>query len=228
MSSIARAPVRKGLVHKTIASAVASELRKRILAGELPAKTQLRQDMLAEEFDVSRIPVREALMQLEAEGLVRIHAHRGAVVAPLSLEEVAEIFELRALLEPRLLCDSAPRLTAEDYAELHDLGPEYEELRGSGDVAGCAELNKAFHLGLYRHTDMQRTFAFVAKLLQDSDRHTRLQLSYDFNLDHSVAHHAQILDLCEASRFDEASKVMRVHIETAADALRRSIANMAK
>jgi DNA-binding GntR family transcriptional regulator len=228
MNSITRTPARKGLVHKTIASAVAGELRKRILAGEVAAGTQLRQDMLAEEFEVSRIPVREALMQLEGEGLVRIHPHRGAVVAHLSLEEVAEIFELRALLEPRLLRNSAPRLTADDYAALRTLGPEYDRLRVVGDIAACAELNGAFHLGLYRHSDMKRTLAFVTKLLQDCDRHTRLQLSYDFSLDQSAIHHAQILDLCEASRFAEAGRVMRLHVETAAEAWKHSIADAAK
>jgi len=82
---------------------VAESLRERILDGEFKAGFPLRQDALASEFGVSRIPIREALMQLEAEGLIKIHPHRGAIVSELSTEEVQELFALRALLEPRLL-----------------------------------------------------------------------------------------------------------------------------
>src|SRR5918997_1165848 len=114
-ANLAPAPARKSLQHRTISAAVAEELRRRIVDGEFSAGFQLRQDALASEFGVSRIPVREALMQLEAEGLVKIHPHRGAIVSELSTEEVHELFELRALLEPRLLKASAKHLTEADY-----------------------------------------------------------------------------------------------------------------
>eukprot|EP01035_Chromulina_nebulosa_P040365 gene40365-54592_t len=87
--------VRKSIRHKTVAAAVADALRQRILAGEFAAGAQLRQDALAIEFGISRIPVREALLQLEASGLVKIVPHRGAVVSGLSLEEIEDIFQLR-------------------------------------------------------------------------------------------------------------------------------------
>jgi DNA-binding GntR family transcriptional regulator len=103
------------LGHRTRVEAAAEELRRRILDGEFPEGFQLRQDALAAEFGISRIPIREALFQLEAEGLVIIHPHRGAIVSALSAAEVEEIYELRALLEPRLLASSAPKLTPEDY-----------------------------------------------------------------------------------------------------------------
>jgi len=219
---------RKGIQHKTIASAVAGEMRSRILSGRLVAGAQLRQDALAEEFDVSRIPVREALMQLEAEGLVVIHPHRGAVVSELSLDEIREVFELRAQLEPRLLRASAPRLTEADFDMLRAIGPRYAALQAVGDVAGCAELNTAFHLGLYRHANKPRTLKIVSQLLQDSDRHTRLQLSYDFRLDRSGEDHAQIITLCVERKFGEACLTMRRHILKAAETLQDSIASLRK
>ena len=77
-------PVQKTFLHRTISASVAEELRRRIVDGEFQAGFQLRQEALAVEFGVSRIPVREALMQLEAEGLVKIHPHRGAIVSALS------------------------------------------------------------------------------------------------------------------------------------------------
>ena len=111
--------------NRTIAGSIGSEIRRRILDGRYPAGSQLRQDGLATEFGASRIPVREALFQLEAEGLVRIHPHRGATVAPLSPADAAEALELRGALEPRLLSLSAPRLTAEDFARADALLEDY-------------------------------------------------------------------------------------------------------
>ena len=102
----------------TVASAAADELRRRILAGDLGEGAQLRQDMLAEEFGVSRIPIREALMQLDSEGFVRIEPHRGAVVSGLSAEGIRELVQLRAMLEPYLLSESAPKLSESDYDEM--------------------------------------------------------------------------------------------------------------
>ncbi|MCD2476343.1 GntR family transcriptional regulator, partial [Staphylococcus aureus] len=78
---------------QTLTSAVSEALRNRILTGDLTGGTQLRQEALSQEFGVSRVPVREALRQLEAEGLVRIFDHRGAVVTELSLDDVRELLD---------------------------------------------------------------------------------------------------------------------------------------
>jgi len=75
--------------HRTLSAAIAEHLRQEILDGQHAAGTQLRQDALAERFQVSRIPVREALFQLEAEGLLRMEPHRGAIVSSFSVEESA-------------------------------------------------------------------------------------------------------------------------------------------
>src|SRR5262245_65537453 len=94
----------------TRASAAADELRRRILEGEYPAGMPLRQAVLAEELGISRIPFREALILLEAEGLVQVEPHKGAIVVGFSPEEGEELFEFRAVFEPVLLERSAPIL----------------------------------------------------------------------------------------------------------------------
>ena len=78
--------------HRTMALAAADELRRRVLDGVYPGGHPLRQDALAAELGISRIPLREALVQLESEGLVKILPHRGAVVAEASADEIAELF----------------------------------------------------------------------------------------------------------------------------------------
>ncbi|MFO1287569.1 MAG: GntR family transcriptional regulator [Rubrivivax sp.] len=165
------------LTHRTLSSAIVERLRQSILGGERAAGGQLRQDALAAELGVSRIPVREALFQLEAEGLVRIEPHKGAVVAGFALAEIDDVFDLRVLLEPRLLARSVPRLQAADYAEIDALDAAFAEAIARHDVAQWGELNARLHLSLYRHAALPRTLAIVAALLQASDRYTRVQLS---------------------------------------------------
>src|SRR5260221_14622935 len=91
------------IVRKTAAEAVAEALRTRILSGELREGFQLRQEVLAAELGVSRIPLREAFRQLEGEGLVTIVPHHGTLVSVLSVEEIGELFDLRAMIESDLI-----------------------------------------------------------------------------------------------------------------------------
>ncbi len=125
------------LKHRTLSSAIVDRLRQEILAGSYPAGSQLRQDALAQAYEVSRIPVREALFQLEAEGFVRIVPHKGAIVSGLSLDEINDVFELRKLLEPRLLVSSVPALTAEDFAAVAGMEAAFEEAMTARDIPPC-------------------------------------------------------------------------------------------
>ncbi|WP_262270831.1 GntR family transcriptional regulator [Microvirga yunnanensis] len=213
-------PAQKPLQHRTIAAAVAQSLRDRILDGAFKAGFPLRQDALANEFGVSRIPVREALMQLEAEGLVKIHPHRGAIVSELSTEEVEELFELRALLEPRLLKASVARLTQDDYETLKQILQEYSAELRAKHIRRWGELNTEFHRLLYRHAEQPRTLAIVVNLLQECDRHTRLQLSLTDGMKRAEAEHAELLRLCETGQITAACELLRTHIEDVGKSLR--------
>ena len=212
-------PAQKPFQHRTISASVAAELRRRIVDGEFQAGFQLRQEALAVEFGVSRIPVREALMQLEAEGLVKIHPHRGAIVSALSPAEVEELFELRALLEPRLLKASAPHLTEADYARLREILREYRSELHAVHVSRWGELNREFHMVLYQHAGQPRSSAIVANLLQECDRHTRLQLALTDGRERAKAEHNELLDLCMAGKIGSACKLLKTHIEGAGKSL---------
>src|SRR5258708_23106007 len=102
---------------QSLTSAVADKLRDQIIRGEIPEGAQLRQDAIASQYQVSRIPVREALRQLDAEGLIAIVPNRGAVVPALSPDDIEELFSIRALLEPEVLKRSIPHLTEEDFLQ---------------------------------------------------------------------------------------------------------------
>ncbi len=211
--------MRKPLGHRTMAVAAADELRRRILEGEFPGGYQLRQDALANDLGVSRIPIREALVQLESEGLVKSVAHRGAVVSELSVDEIEELFALRALLEPRLLRLSVPHLTPDDFAALDRILAEYGAEMDSHDASRWGELNSALHMRLYERANQPRTAGIVASLLQGTDRYTRMQLSFTDGRPRAQDDHTKLVALCRAGRIDEAAAVLAAHIEDAGAAL---------
>src|SRR5215467_12742982 len=112
---------------QSLSSAVVERLREKILSGELREGEQLRQDAIASEFQISRIPVREALSHLAAEGLITIHANRGAVVSALSPDEIMQLFETRAVLECYMLRCAIANMKEEDFQRAEGILKLYEE-----------------------------------------------------------------------------------------------------
>ena len=146
------------LLERTMGGQITALIRGRILAGTYPPGSALLQDGLAAEFGVSKIPVREALVQLRAEGLVDIYAHRGFQVRPLSVAEVEEVFRLRLPVEPV----GGPRKARND-AEAGDREAAQAALAGSWATrspekisAMRGDLNCAFHLSLARSAPATR------------------------------------------------------------------------
>lgn len=209
------------LVHRTLSAAIAEQLRQGILSGAFAAGAQLRQDALAAQYQVSRIPVREALFQLEAEGLVQIEPHKGAIVSSFSRAEVDDVFDLRALLEPRLLRSSAPQLSDADYADIAQLDAAFASAIAQQDIAHWGELNARFHQALYRHAPQPRTLAIVSQLLQSSERYTRLQMNRAAALPRAEREHRKLVQLCRAGQVDAACEHLARHIETVRKDLHR-------
>lgn len=106
---------------RTLTEAVTLQLRDSIIRGQLRPGQPLWQDGLAEQFGVSRVPIREALRQLAAEGLVRLKSHHSAIVAELSVEEMEELYMMIVLLESAAARDGVPRLTEQDLKQMSDL-----------------------------------------------------------------------------------------------------------
>lgn len=213
-----------GAGHRTVAAAATEAIRRRILDGTYATGAKLHQDMIAAELGISRIPVREALFQLDAEGLVRIEPQRGASVAPLSRERMVETLELRAMLEPYLLRNSAPHLTDADFAALARILGDYGEAIAAQAANRWGELNTEFHLGLYARANRPRAQAIVITLLRESDRYTRLQLSQSIDYQRRAQReHAKLLRLCRTGAVEEAAALMRAHILHVSDSLGRAL-----
>ena len=208
----------------TVADQAADALRRKIMSGELAEGCSLRQDALAAEFGISRIPLREALVQLEGEGLVRIVAHKGAVVAGLSIDEISELFMLRSVLEPLLLKKSAPKLTPDDYARLDAILADYKVELLAQHTTRWGELNTRLHDVLLSRADQPRTAAIVATLLQQTDRYTRMQLSLSADsIRQAQQEHEELVGLCRAGDVRGAASLLKRHIEHASRDLERFI-----
>ncbi len=202
------------LKHRTVAAAITAQLRDSVLDGSYSEGAQLRQDALAMSFGVSRIPVREALLQLEAEGLVQIFPHKGAVVTGLSRAEVDDVFELRSMLEVRLLRHSAPLLTQADFIEIDAVQAAFADAIRRRDSSRWGALNAELHMALYKRADLPRSLTLVAHLLTASERYTRIQLTSRTAWQRAQAEHAALIDLCRSGQLDQACILLASHIAT--------------
>lgn len=154
-------------------SIIEETLRSAILDGRLPCGTALRQQDLADLFGVSRMPVREALRQLEAQELLSVTTHKGAVVAPLIQGDATETYELRILLESEAMRQSIPLLTSADHA----LAAGYiEALETQHDYSEIGRLNRLFHMALYSKAPNKRLLRLVEDGLNEEERFLRFNL----------------------------------------------------
>ncbi|MDX1710687.1 MAG: GntR family transcriptional regulator [Rhodovibrionaceae bacterium] len=201
----------------SIPAALSDALRRRILRGEIGEGEQLRQETIAAEYDVSRMPVREALRQLEAEGLVRFSPHKGAVVTSLSPSEIEEVFDLRALIEPDLLRRAIPHLSAADLETAAENAKAFDDaLRDAGpDVAEIGRYNWALHAALYAPAGRTRTMQFLQTLHYQAERYTRLQVILTHGEQRASADHRNLIEYCRRREAEAACDLLRRHIEDA-------------
>ncbi len=208
------------LSKRTMADQVADLLRQRILSGVLPAGSPIRQEHLAAEFGISRIPLREALKQLAAEGFVTIASHKGAMVAQMSIAEIEELFELRLRLETWMLGLALPRLTEDDFAALDQL---IAEQRAPDSLPRWGELNWRFHEIMYRPADRPLTLKMLRRIHDNIDRYLRLEVSLSAGRDRAFQEHETLLDHCRKREVDPALDLLERHIQQTAQSL---IANL--
>lgn len=207
------------IARQTLTGAVLEALRSRILSGELADGLQLRQEALSQEFGVSRVPVREALRQLEAEGLVQIFDHKGAVVTQFSLEDVRELLDIRTLIECDLIRRAIPKQTEKDLSEAEALLKQFDVALKKKDVALWGRLNAQFHLALYRAAERPHGLALVESLLNKTERYTRVQILYADYSQLAQQEHAALLTHCRNKDVEAAAGFLREHILGAEQAL---------
>ena len=190
---------------------VQRELLDRMLRGEFEPGLRLRQDALAAEMGVSKIPVREALHRLAATGLLDFETNRGAVVPNLTAAEAEEHFTLRSSIEPQLLRRSIPKLSVVDLAEA--------ELALSSRELSTTESNWLFHRALYGASGWEKGLAICEILHAAVAPYVDLYIETLEGAGDSDAEHHRLLDACRAGKIKEAVKLLEVHLAEAERAL---------
>ena len=197
---------------QSVPETLRESLQERILSGEIREGDWLIQDAIAEEYDVSRMPVREALRQLEACGLVLMRTHRGAIVTSIPTEQVEELFELRAALECEVLRRALASMTDRDIAEARTLLSQLDASYGQGDIGSWGRLNWAFHRRLYEPAGRNQTLNILQCINLQIERYVRLHLLLTHGADEAVREHRELLRLCAARATDDAVAYLRQHI----------------
>lgn len=205
---------------KSVVDQLADKLRQRILSNEIQAGEALRQEALAEAYGVSRMPIREAFRQLEAEGLVTFNPHRGVVVSEMSIDEVEELFDLRALIETDLIRRAASQATGADHQAARDILERSHKAYERGEVEHWGELNRAFHSALYAPAGRPRAMQVLDTLSLNLDRYIRLQLSLTRSApERAHEEHSTILDAYISKDLDRLGTALKSHIHHARNAL---------
>ena len=198
-------------------AALVETLRAQIVSGELRPGEPLRQELLADRFATSRMPVREALRVLESEGLVVLVPHKGAAVAPLDPAELEEVYEMRVAAETLALRRAIPELS---NAQI-DRAERIQDRAEASGMRDFGALNKAFHTTLYAPCGRPRLLAHIAALGDIADRYLTFTAgSLDYR-DRSHGEHRALLAACRQRDEATAVELLTRHISEAGETLLR-------
>lgn len=207
------------LPRQTLVATAVAALRQRIIGGEFQEGESLNQVTIAREYAISRIPLREAMRQLEAEGLLVFQPGKGAVVSSLSLSEIGEVIDLRAKIEPDVLSKAITHLTAADFEQAKGILDGYETALKKGEVATWGEFNWRFHSTMYAPSECGITMGILQNLHHLNERYARVQISATHWEQRAQQEHRDILAACRKRERRKAATLLKDHILTAGQAL---------
>ena len=213
------------LIRKTLSQAVADAIREQILSGQLRMGTRLSQDALASSLGVSRIPLREALRQLEAEGFVVIYPHRGAFVVPLSLQEAKEVYEIRMALESLAVELAIPRLTESNLARIEAILAEMDK---EAAPVRWLDLNFEFHRALYMPSDRLRLSNLIETWRRHSERYLRVYVAPRGRIKKAQEEHHEIADACRRRDSGTAVEALRRHLSHTLEGLMKVLPSVSR
>lgn len=213
-SALQRLAGRHQTGYRSVGVMVYDILRDAILNGTLVPGQKLRQESLAEAISVSRLPVRSALIQLEADGLVEFHERRGAVVKALSVEQAREVYDIRTLLEVQALRLSMAEMTPERLQRLQELG-RTADLEEEG--ADFVDARTEFYSELYDAARHPVLWEMIEQLRLKVGRYM-LGWRLVSNGDHAHSHE-ELIAAVAAGEIEPAVEVLRSHLERVRDAV---------
>ncbi len=208
----------------SITSQLIVRLRERILAGTYAPGSALRQDILASEFGTSKIPVREALVQLQSEGLVDIFPNRGFQVRPLAATELDEIFSLRLQIEPAAVARGARLASPKDHAAARHALDALRDALAAEEFSESGQLNRAFHLLLLVPRLQPVAADILSRLHTLAQRYVQAHLRPEGRVRRASREHVALLRAWSLGKSKEARALSHSHIKSTRDDLRAAAA----
>jgi DNA-binding GntR family transcriptional regulator len=197
---------------RLLSARIADEIRSAVLRGEMRPGMRIRQELLAAKFGASRIPVREALKQLENEGLVVLAPNRGAWIADVNSEESIEVYKIREVVEPLAIVESVPYLTDADISSLDAMINELERLT---TLEEYLQLDREFHLRTYSRARMPQLRTMVERFWNSTQHFRRQFVKETFaknGLPFSDPQHLLLMDMIRARDAEGAGSMVHLHI----------------
>lgn len=189
-------------------------LRREILSCAIPPGAEIRDAEFAERFSVSRSPVRDALLRLEAEGLVLINPRKGYRAAPISIADARDLFAFRAVLEPACAASVAAEASEAQLAGLDRFrAMEAAEQEGASPAAAFVRYNRKFHLAIAGLCSNRRIRETTIDLIEQFDRFVTVSINSDSDLQHAalIAEHCEIIDALQARDGKRAGRILARH-----------------
>jgi len=197
----------------TTQESVANRLRQLIVNRALSPGERLVQSELAEQFGVSRTPIREALHKLASDGLITLSPHKGASVADFSLSDLEGIYSIRIAIEGYGAFLAAKRITDQDLDSLAVLLDRMREVFLEGDRWRLLEVNREFYAVLYAIAGQPRLYDLIMKHLDMADLYRRMAFAIDHYYRHTVADHEELLESLEKRDPEAAERISRTQLE---------------
>lgn len=191
---------------------VVNEIRRRILSGDIPAGAKIPAGPLAEELGVSPVPVREALQALQSEGLVKIFGHRGAIAAPASPKELADLYQLREILEPAAVSIVDLSLVRERLDALTDALERLDHALHRGDRDAFRVAHREFHFGIYACSGNDWMVRTIRGLYDQCERY-RTAATWQRDPNDAASEHRFMLEALREARADDAARLTLAHLE---------------
>jgi DNA-binding GntR family transcriptional regulator len=210
------------IVVRTLSEQIFTIVRDQIVSGKLPVDQAIRQDALAHELGVSKIPLREALARLEQEGLLISQANRGYFVRAMAAEEAEEIFALRLAIEPDAVARAAMAASEVEQQAARDALVALDEA-AAGDLTDVGARNRDFHTALVRPGRKLLTIQLVERLQILAERYVHKHLEPAGREDRAHLEHHVLLDSWIARDADRARALAASHIEGTLADLRRQL-----
>ncbi|MCB0323064.1 MAG: GntR family transcriptional regulator [Bdellovibrionales bacterium] len=209
--------------NRTLRERIVDGLREAIVKGELRPGTRLQEIEVAERYETSRTPVREAFRQLESEGFLQIKARRGAVVTPITARDVREFYELKEVLEGYAAKIAARHLADADIDRMAELNEQLRDCYARGDIAGMIPVHNEFHEIFVRACGNDRLVSLVKSLVQQFQR-CRIALSHTSAVEDSIQLHDEIIRAFRERDPDRAADLVVRNSRQGSDALVNTLA----